>query len=713
MATASFFVFLFFVFVNLTGSQTLDFIFHGFQGASSNQLSLDGSAIVTDSGVLQLTDCSKNLIGHAFYSSPIHIFNNQSASAATASASFSTTFVFSIVNQYPGNGGGHGLAFIISPSKQTNGARDGQFLGLSVVNEDHGKLSKHVFAVEFDTVQDAESFGDINSNHVGIDVNSLQSKASKPAAYYVDNTTKAVDLKLESGKPIQAWIDYDGVHKVVHVTISPLSVPKPSQPLLSHSIDLSGVLEEPVYVGFSSSTAKLFSSHYILGWSFQTNGLEQPLDISQLPSPPHRTSGSKHKAIMIGAASSVIALVLIVIAITTSLYLVQRAKYAETPEDWELNLPRRIPYRDLYVATKGFKDTMVLGSGGLGCVYKGVLPTTGEDVAVKRIANISQGVEEFVSDIAKLGSLRHGHLVHLQGWCKRKGDLFLVSEFMPNSTLDAFLYDRNKSLIILTWEHRFKIVKGVASALLHLHEDWEQVIVHRNIKASNILLDDEMNAKLGDFGLSKLYEYRKNNYIAQIVGTLGYVAPELSRTGNASTSSDVFAYGVLLLEVACGRRPINENFFSGPSVLLDCVRECSKKGRILEAADPKLQYSYAVEEMELVLMLGLLCSRTTPEARPTMRQDSGDLALRSSSPAFQQHHYRLLSLDLQWRRLIIADQSSNITGDLLISLDHLHHLRFRSQLTSDLHRRTYPASTIISLFLAPIVFSGELSSSEL
>ncbi|XP_038990096.1 L-type lectin-domain containing receptor kinase S.4-like [Phoenix dactylifera] len=596
-------------------SVSIDFIYNDFKSATN--LSLDGSARNISDGVLQLTNDTYKVTGHAFFSSPIQMLLNTRSMRPTT-ISFSTTFVFDIITV--GNGGGHGLAFAVAPTKALEGSCC-QYLGL-LNKSSNGNSSNHVFAVEFDTVQGSDLFKDIDDNHVGVDINSLVSNVSKTASYYTNNS-KMVDFELESGRPIQAWIDYDGVAKILNVTISPVSVGKPSRPLISYAIDLSSILKEYMYVGFSASTGKLSSSHYILGWSFRTNGVARSLDVSHLPLPPQpakSSSTSKAFGIKIGGISSLATLLLVAVAFSVSWQSWQRAKLAETLEDWELDYPHRFPYKDLYKATKGFKETELLGSGGFGLVYKGTLPRTGEEVAVKKISsNSRQGMREFVAEVACLGRMRHKNLVQLQGWCKRNEDLLLVYEFMPNGSLDTFLFESEKCRV-LSWDQRFKILKGIALGVVYLHEEWEQVVVHRDIKSSNVLLDAEMNGRLGDFGLARLYERGKNSHTTLVVGTLGYIAPELAVTGKPMASSDVFAYGILLLEVACGRRPIEPTAQPEQLLLMAWVRGCKMRGQLLEVVDPKLGESYVREEVELVLKLGLVCSQSIPEVRPTMRQ---------------------------------------------------------------------------------------------
>jgi len=189
---------------------------------------------------------------------------------------------------------------------------------------------------------------------------------------------------------------------------------------------------------------------------------------------------------------------------------------------------------------------------------------------------------------------------------------------MPNGSLDNYLYNQPK--VRLNWSQRFRIIKGVASGLVYLHEEWEKVVIHRDIKASNVLLDSEFNARLGDFGLSRLYDHGADPHTTHLAGTIGYLAPEHIRTGKATKFSDVFSFGAFLLEVVCGRRPIGRVGESGSLILVDRVFECWQRGEILEAKDVNLGTNYVSEELELVLKLGLLCSHSEPLARPSMRQ---------------------------------------------------------------------------------------------
>ncbi|KAL5973404.1 hypothetical protein ACLOJK_030054 [Asimina triloba] len=584
----------------------IDFINHGFRGANLDL----GNASITSNGILELTNSSFQK-GRAFYSSPLH-FNPSHGK----NISFSTNFVFVSESTYP-NVSGHGAAFVISPSKDLRGGDAGQFLGIFNATND-GNSSNHIVAVELDTVRSLD-VGDINDNHIGVDLNGLRSAAAMPVAYFDNKTRSFKNISLISGEPTNVWVEYDGAEKQLNVTVCPITEPKPNRPLISMTADLLSIVLEEMYIGFSSSTSAITSYHYILGWSFKVNGEAQPLDPSRLPKLPRRKPKSRSEFLEIGLPVIVPFCVFMAI-LGVFLFVRRKRKFAEVREDWEREYgPHRFVYKDLFTATGGFSSRELLGAGGFGRVYRGVLPSSKMEVAVKRVSHESrQGMREFIAEIVSLGRLRHRNLVPLLGYCRRKTELLLVYDFMPNGSLDKFLFDQTESK--LSWSQRFRIIKGVASGLLYLHEEWELVVLHRDIKASNVLLDGEMNGRLGDFGLARLYDHGSDPQTTHMVGTFGYLAPELCRTAKATTQTDVFAFGAFVLEVACGRRPIDLQ--SSPrSYLVDLVWRSWKQGKVVEVADPMLgREEYKAEQMELVLMIGLLCCHPFPEARPSMRQ---------------------------------------------------------------------------------------------
>ncbi|CAN1282699.1 Probable L-type lectin-domain containing receptor kinase I.5 [Linum perenne] len=539
--------------LTISSSKPDKFIFNGFNNnGTTNKLKLDGEAAqIQPNGLLRLTDSTPLQMGHAFFPTPLSFPNS-------SSLSFSTTFIFAMLPQSP-NLGGHGLAFFLSPTVDFTQAVASQHLGLFNATT-NGVSRNHVLAIEFDAMRSPE-FQDIDNNHVGVDVNSLISIDSAPASF-VNPDGKNLSLLLLSGVPIRVWIDYNDTQKVINVTLGPIDGKRPERSLLSTNVDLA--------------TSTVTSEHYILGWSFSKGGKAEELDVSKLPRLPPLKKAKKKKVWWMIIAFPVLGLVLLGLVWGSVAYWKRRKLYAEVCEEWEKEYnPQRFSYKNLYLATRGFKEKHFLGVGGFGKVYKGVLPKSGMEIAVKRVNHDSrQGMKEFVAEIVSIGRLRHRNLVQLLGYCRRKGELLLVYDYMPNGSLDKVLFSSEENPTTLDWPQRQRIIRGVASALLYLHEEWEQVVIHRDIKASNVLLDADLNGRLGDFGLARLHDHGTNSHTTQVAGTVGYLAPELTRLGKATTSTDVFAFGVFMLEVACGRRPVDVEAEAEEVVLVDWVVKC-------------------------------------------------------------------------------------------------------------------------------------------
>ncbi|GKV19691.1 hypothetical protein SLEP1_g29918 [Rubroshorea leprosula] len=279
--------------------------------------------------------------------------------------------------------------------------------------------------------------------------------------------------------------------------------------------------------------------------------------------------------------------------------------------------PRKFSYNELAKATNNFADDEKLGEGGFGAVYKGVLRDSSTNVAVKRISRSSkQGIKEYASEVKIISRLRHKNLVKLIGWCHEK-ELLLAYEFLLHGSLDFHLF---KGRSLLPWEIRYKIVQGLASALLYLHEEGDFCVLHRDIKANNIMLDSAFNAKLGDFGLARLVDHGKGSQTTLLAGTMGYIAPECHRKGKASKESDVYSFGVVTLEIACGRRSIEPTFDEQEVSLVDWVWEAYRNEMLLGVADKKLSADFNAKEMECLLHVGLWCVHPSPSMRPSIRQ---------------------------------------------------------------------------------------------
>ncbi|XP_057839589.2 L-type lectin-domain containing receptor kinase SIT2-like [Cryptomeria japonica] len=402
-------------------------------------------------------------------------------------------------------------------------------------------------------------------------------------------------------------------------------------------MSLSNILEEEMYVGFSAATGNLYDENYIAAWSFTTNGdasfksLELCVPITQ------RKSKSSNSRLIAGITTACVLLLLVVVA--ALLVRLKRKQYRDIIEEWEMEYwPHRSKYKDLHIATRGFGEDGLLGSGGFGRVYRGVLPTNSLQVAVKCILReTEEGIKEFIAEISSLGRLQHRNLVQIRSFCRRVKQLFIVYDYMPNGSLNKKIFGKPK--MVFEWVHRYKVLKDVAAGLLYLHEEWEQRVVHRDIKSSNVLLDAELNGKLGDFGLARLYEHNKNSHTTRVVstmGTLGYIVPELIHTGKASAvpATDVFSFGIFLLEVACGRKPVEPSLQPEQMIMVDWVRELYAAGTLMDAADPNLGGQYVESEMERVLKLGLLCSNPQPEGRISMRQALQILEEEAPIPGF-------------------------------------------------------------------------------
>uniref|UniRef100_J3MIE5 Protein kinase domain-containing protein n=1 Tax=Oryza brachyantha TaxID=4533 RepID=J3MIE5_ORYBR len=622
-----------------------EFTYNGFTGRN---LLLDGAASVGEDGILTLTNGTTGVQqqGRCFYPYPIHL-----QYAGGQSRSFTSTFVFAIACS--GSGCGDGMTFVISSAADFRAASSPAYLGLA---DPHDALSNPLVAVELDTVADPELM-DRNGNHVGVDVNSLTSNLSRPAGYIYRDDGAATNfsfqaLNLSSGDPMQLWVNYDAETTQLDVTLALVPMFKPSTPLFSYNVSLARLLvtgDSPMtkaYFGFTASTGESGgTSHQVLGWSFGLGG--SPLNYTLLPlKRAHqdqgggggRARGDRRSFIAwLSAAASVLA---VLSAVAAGLAIRWWKRRAGRRENWEAELelgPRRFAYRDLRRATDGF--TRLLGKGGFGRVYGGVLASD-MPVAVKRVSPDSrQGMAQFTAELIILGGLRHRNLVRLLGYCRHKEELLLVYEHMPNGSLDRYLHGGQYTTRPLVWSQRLHVVKCVAAGLLYLHDDWEQVIVHRDVKASNVLLDAEMNGRLGDFGLARLHDHGAEAlHTTHVAGTRGYLAPELLRFRKATKATDVFAFGAFVLEVACGRRPVGLNARGVLLVLVEWVRHIwSSGGSVVDAMDPRLE-DYAADEAELVVKLGLLCSHPLPVARPGMRLVmqylDGDLPLPEFSPDY-------------------------------------------------------------------------------
>ncbi|KAL5975845.1 hypothetical protein ACLOJK_020173 [Asimina triloba] len=279
--------------------------------------------------------------------------------------------------------------------------------------------------------------------------------------------------------------------------------------------------------------------------------------------------------------------------------------------------PRKFSYEEMVAATDGFSSANFLAEGGYGPVYRGVLPD-GQVVAVKQHKMVSaQGASEFCAEVEVLSCAQHRNLVMLVGYCMEK-EWLLVYEFACNGSLDTHLYGK-KSKEVMAWQSRMKVAIGAARGLRYLHEDCRVgCIVHRDLRPNNILLTHDFEAMVGDFGLARWQADGTTAEETRVVGTLGYLAPEYTRTGQITEKADVYAFGVLLLELVCGLKTIDFSRSNGQQYLLDWARPLMKKKMVYELIDPRLDGDFEDHEAERLVHAAGLCISSNPEKRPRM-----------------------------------------------------------------------------------------------
>ncbi|KAL6202103.1 hypothetical protein ACLB2K_025814 [Fragaria x ananassa] len=595
----------------------LTFNFPSFPPAVTSNIFMEGDAFLD--GFLRLTksavDVEKNQsVGRATYHQPFFLRQN----ATGKLSDFTSNFTF-VIDSLSKTSYGDGLAFFIAPngSLLNSSIGKGGSLGLPVINT-MNTLSGYEFpfvAVEFDIFQNVETWIlDPPGDHVGIDVDSTKSLV-----------TKAWNGNLVNGAINSATVSYDSVSKNISVRYTSYVSGRQVMRNVRYTVDLGQYLPDCVIVGFSAATGAQTALHKINSWSFHSTSLLDENNASIV----QRKKGNPNVGLEVGLVVGGVVVLAGVMCLVWFVFCKMRGAgesddedpvvYDSIDDEFEKGTgPRKFAYRKLVRATSNFVETEKLGEGGFGGVYKGFIKELDSHVAVKRVSRGSkQGVKEYAAEVRIISRLRHRNLVQLIGWCHEKRELLLVYEFMPNGSLDTHLF---KAKSLLAWDARYRIAQGLASGLFYLHEEWEQCVLHRDIKSSNVMLDSNFNAKLGDFGLARLVDHGKQSQTTVLAGTLGYMAPECTTTGKSSKESDVYSFGIVALEIACGRKPVDVKFGRHQINMVEWVWELYGEGKVIEAADPKLCGEFDKKQMECLLIVGLWCVHPDCNTRPSMQQ---------------------------------------------------------------------------------------------
>lgn len=613
----------------------LSFIFNTF---TPNNLTIhyEKSAYAANN-MIQLTTNQRDVsslasVGRATYVKPLQLWDKPSGKLTD----FTTNFSF-VINSLNKREYADGLSFFLAPidSVIPDNVTKGGSMALTRDNEFLNSTDNPFVAVEFDIYSND---WDPPNEHVGIDINSMRSVANR--------TWWSAD-SIGQGKRHDAWIKYDSASKNLSVVFTGFKNNSYIRQRLSYIVDLREHLPEFVTFGFSAATGNASALHSIYYWSFSSNleiqgnvtgpgiaaGPGSSIDPTSEILRPNSNQSKNRTGLMVGLGVGGFLLLVGLGVLLIVGFLKRRRrgrKMDEGGDDRKFDIcisdefergsgPKKFPYNEVARATNNFSDQNKLGEGGFGGVYKGFLESIKSHVAVKRVSKGSkQGIKEYSSEVKIISRLRHRNLVQLLGWCHERKELLLVYEFMPNGSLDFHLF---KGRSHLNWGTRFKIAQGLASALLYLHEEWEQCVVHRDIKSSNIMLDSHHNPKLGDFGLARLVDHDKGGPTTVAAGTMGYMAPECVTTGKSSKESDVFSFGVVALEIASGRRAIDIGAENGELInLIEWGWGFYGDGKVLEVADRRLGDDLNVREFEQLIVVGLWCAHPDSNLRPSIRE---------------------------------------------------------------------------------------------
>ncbi|XP_059636229.1 PTI1-like tyrosine-protein kinase At3g15890 [Cornus florida] len=281
---------------------------------------------------------------------------------------------------------------------------------------------------------------------------------------------------------------------------------------------------------------------------------------------------------------------------------------------------RIFTYKELHAATNGFSEDNKLGEGGFGSVYYGKT-SDGLQIAVKKLKSMNLKAEmEFAVEVEVLGRVQHKNLLGLRGYCAGADQRLIVYDYMPNLSLLSHLHGQFAGEVQLDWKKRMKVAIGSAEGLLYLHHKVTPHIIHRDIKASNVLLDSNFEPLVADFGFAKLIPEGVSHMTTRVKGTLGYLAPEYAMWGKVSESCDVYSFGILLLEILTGRKPIEKLSGGVKRTITEWAEPLIVKGRFRDLVDPKLRGSFDETQLKQAINVAALCVQSEPDKRPNMKE---------------------------------------------------------------------------------------------
>ncbi|PAN41353.1 hypothetical protein PAHAL_8G037000 [Panicum hallii] len=590
----------------------------GFLFLANSSSTVSGGSRVTLGSYMETDHPAFNLSsnGWFFILQPIFLWKYRDNGTGLNEASFNFRFTMSI-NQT--KAAGSSLAFAIHPSLD-------DYLGYPVS-----------FPPNPNGASDSDSeptSTTVSGGHVSAQISTVYGTASDP------RNISLVQMAMESPgnsslrSNYSVWIDYDHVEHRMSVSVDAVHG-TPSTATANAIVKMSDIMPSTASFGFYSSMEQLLQ---LDSWSLTAERLPYSYPLPHLVGKP-KGNGNTILFSVLGSAAAVAATAAVAYLYFNSKYRrwkKEQDKLAKTMQRLP-GVPTQVDYADIKRATKSFHETMKLGKGGFGAVYRCTLPAASlrrgraMEVAVKKFMRDveDQRYDDFLAEVSIINRLRHKNIVPLVGWSYNKGEPLLIYEYMTNGSLDQHLFRRGsttrqqqqeETTCLRQWHTRYGIARDIATGLHYVHHEHEPMVLHRDIKASNIMLDSTFRARLGDFGIACTVAVNRSS-VTGVAGTFGYIGPDYAMRHKATRQTDIYAFGVLILEVVTGKK--NGDVGPDDDHITDWVWRLHREGMLLEAAHGVLtaadrQLDDVVDEARRLLLLGLACTNPNPSDRPSM-----------------------------------------------------------------------------------------------